>query len=166
MNLRINGTEKEIDGGPGALLVYVLRDELGMTGTKIGCAAGICGSCTVLVDGVATRSCITPLTLVEGKEITTIEGLATENADGTLTLHPVQQAFIDAQVPQCGWCMSGQIMTAAAFLQQNPAPSEDDVIEAMGENYCRCGCYHRIRQAVVAAAETMTVAGIPAEVSA
>ncbi|MCB0150926.1 MAG: (2Fe-2S)-binding protein, partial [Caldilineaceae bacterium] len=144
MNLRINGTEKEIDGGPGALLVYVLRDELGMTGTKIGCAAGICGSCTVLVDGVATRSCITPLTLVEGKEITTIEGLATENADGTLTLHPVQQAFIDAQVPQCGWCMSGQIMTAAAFLQQNPAPSEDDVIEAMGENYCRCGCYHRI----------------------
>ena len=166
MNLRINGTEKEIDGGPGALLVYVLRDELGMTGTKIGCAAGICGSCTVLVDGVATRSCITPLTLVEGKEITTIEGLATENADGTLTLHPVQQAFIDAQVPQCGWCMSGQIMTAAAFLQQNPAPREDDVIEAMGENYCRCGCYHRIRQAVVAAAETMTVAGIPAEVSA
>ncbi|MCB0050560.1 MAG: (2Fe-2S)-binding protein, partial [Caldilinea sp.] len=81
---------------------------------------------------------------MEGKEITTIEGLATENADGTLTLHPVQQAFIDAQVPQCGWCMSGQIMTAAAFLQQNPAPSEDDVIEAMGENYCRCGCYHRI----------------------
>ncbi|HRW48036.1 MAG TPA: (2Fe-2S)-binding protein [Caldilinea sp.] len=166
MNLRINGTEKEIDGGPGALLVYVLRDELGMTGTKIGCAAGICGSCTVLVDGVATRSCITPLTLVEGKEITTIEGLATENADGTLTLHPVQQAFIDAQVPQCGWCMSGQIMTAAAFLQQNPAPSEDDVIEAMGENYCRCGCYHRIRQAVVAAAGTMNGVATMQEVSA
>ncbi len=155
MNLRINGTEQEVAGGAGALLVYVLRDELGMTGTKIGCAAGICGSCTVLVDGVATRSCITPLTLVEGKEITTIEGLATENADGTLTLHPVQQAFIDAQVPQCGWCMSGQIMTATAFLQQNPAPTEDDVVEAMGENYCRCGCYHRIKQAVVAAAGTM-----------
>lgn len=155
MNIRINGTEREVAGGPGSLLVYVLRDELGMTGTKIGCAAGICGSCTVLVDGVATRSCITPLTLVDGKEITTIEGLATENADGTLTLHPVQQAFIDAQVPQCGWCMSGQIMTAAAFLQQNPAPSEDDVVEAMGENYCRCGCYHRIKQAVVTAAGTM-----------
>ncbi len=166
MNLRINGTETEVAGGSGALLVYVLRDELGMTGTKIGCAAGICGSCTVMVDGVATRSCITPLAVVEGKEIRTIEGLAMENSDGTLTLHPVQQAFIDAQVPQCGWCMSGQIMTAAAFLEQNPAPTEDDVIEAMGSNYCRCGCYHRIKQAVVAAAETMTVAGIPAEVSA
>ena len=166
MNLRINGTEREVAGGPGALLVYVLRDELGMTGTKIGCAAGICGSCTVLVDGVATRSCITPLTLVDGKEITTIEGLATENADGTLTLHPVQQAFIDAQVPQCGWCMSGQIMTAAAFLEQNPAPSEDDVIEAMGENYCRCGCYHRIKQAVVAAADTMNGVATTQEVRA
>lgn len=166
MNLRINGTEREVAGGPGALLVYVLRDELGMTGTKIGCAAGICGSCTVLVDGVATRSCITPLTLVDGKEITTIEGLATENADGTLTLHPVQQAFIDAQVPQCGWCMSGQIMTATAFLEQNPAPSEDDVIEAMGENYCRCGCYHRIKQAVVAAAGTMNGVATTQEVRA
>ncbi len=166
MNLRINGTEREVAGGPGALLVYVLRDELGMTGTKIGCAAGICGSCTVLVDGVATRSCITPLTLVDGKEITTIEGLATENADGTLTLHPVQQAFIDAQVPQCGWCMSGQIMTATAFLQQNPAPSEDDVVEAMGENYCRCGCYHRIKQAVVAAAGTMNGVATTQEVRA
>ena len=166
MNLRINGTEQEVASGPGALLVYVLRDELGMTGTKIGCAAGICGSCTVMVDGVATRSCITPLVLVEGKEVTTIEGLATENGDGTLTLHPVQQAFVDAQVPQCGWCMSGQIMTAAAFLQQNAAPSEAEVIEVMGENYCRCGCYHRIKQAVVAAAGSMTVAGIRAEVSA
>ena len=166
MNLRINGTEREVAGGPGALLVYVLRDELGMTGTKIGCAAGICGSCTVLVDGVATRSCITPLTLVDGKEITTIEGLATENADGTLTLHPVQQAFIDAQVPQCGWCMSGQIMTATAFLQQNPAPSEDDVVEAMGNNYCRCGCYHRIKQAVVAAASTMNGVATTQEVRA
>jgi len=166
MNLRINGTEREVAGGPGALLVYVLRDELGMTGTKIGCAAGICGSCTVLVDGVATRSCITPLTLVDGKEITTIEGLATENADGTLTLHPVQQAFIDAQVPQCGWCMSGQIMTATAFLEQNPAPSEDDVIEAMGENYCRCGCYHRIKQAVVPAAGTMKGVATTQEVRA
>ena len=166
MNLRINGTEREVAGGPGALLVYVLRDELGMTGTKIGCAAGICGSCTVLVDGVATRSCITPLTLVDGKEITTIEGLATENADGTLTLHPVQQAFIDAQVPQCGWCMSGQIMTATAFLQQNPAPSEDDVVEAMGNNYCRCGCYHRIKQAVVAAAGTMNGVATTQEVRA
>ena len=164
--LNINGVATEVTAGPGDLLLWVLRDELGMTGTRYGCGAGICGSCTVMVDGVATRSCITPLVLVEGKEITTIEGLATENGDGTLTLHPVQQAFVDAQVPQCGWCMSGQIMTAAAFLQQNAAPSEAEVIEVMGENYCRCGCYHRIKQAGVAAAGGMTVAGIRAEVSA
>ena len=155
MILRINRTEQEVASGPGALLVYVLRDELGMTGTKIGCAAGICGSCTVMIDGVATRSWIT-----------TIEGLVAENANGTLTLHPVQQAFVDAQVPQCGWCMSGQIMTAVAFLQQNPAPTEDDVVEAMANNYCRCGCYYRIKQAVVAAADAMAVAPMSQEVSA
>ncbi len=166
MILRINRTEQEVASGPGALLVYVLRDELGMTGTKIGCAAGICGSCTVMIDGVATRSCITPLALAEGKEITTIEGLVAENANGALTLHPVQQAFVDAQVPQCGWCMSGQIMTAVAFLQQNPAPTEDDVVEAMANNYCRCGCYYRIKQAVVAAADAMAVAPMSQEVSA
>lgn len=157
MNLRINGTDHEVASGPGALLVYVLRDELGMTGTKIGCAAGFCGACTVLVDGVATRSCITPLTLVEGKSITTIEGLAQPGADGGLVLHPMQQAFIDVQAPQCGWCMSGQILTAVAFLQSNPTPTEEEVITAMGENYCRCGCYHRIKQAVLAAAEHMNV---------
>lgn len=158
MNLRINGTERQVASGIGALLVYVLRDELGMTGTKIGCAAGFCGSCTVLVDGVATRACMTPLTLVEGKEITTIEGLAQPDAEGALQLHPVQQAFIDAQVPQCGWCMSGQIITAAAFLQSNPAPTEEDVVAALSANYCRCGCYHRIKQAVLAAADQMSLA--------
>lgn len=166
MNLRINGTDREVAGGPGALLVYVLRDELGMTGTKIGCAAGFCGACTVLVDGVATRACITPLTLVEGKPITTIEGLAQPGADGGLVLHPVQQAFIDAQAPQCGWCMSGQILTAAAFLQANPAPTEDEIVEAMANNYCRCGCYHRILQAVANAANQMTMTAGAAEVSA
>ncbi len=163
MNLRINGAEREVASGPGALLVYVLRDELGMTGTKIGCAAGFCGACTVLVDGVATRSCITPVTLVEGKAITTIEGLAQPGEDGALMLHPVQQAFIDAQVPQCGWCMSGQILTAAAFLQSNPAPTEDEVVTALGENYCRCGCYHRIKQAVLAAADTLNGAALRTE---
>ena len=165
MILRINGTEREVASGLSALLVYVLRDELCMTGTKIGCAAGICGSCTVMIDGVATRSCITPLAAVADTEITTIEGLATENDNG-ITLHPVQQAFIDAQVPQCGWCMSGQIVTAAAFLHQNPAPTEDDVIEAMAGNYCRCGCYHRIKQAVIAAAGAMAAAAPSQEVSA
>lgn len=166
MNLRINGADHEVTGGPGALLVYVLRDELGMTGTKIGCAAGFCGACTVLVDGVATRSCITPLTWVEGKAITTIEGLAQPGADGELVLHPVQQAFIDVQAPQCGWCMSGQILTAAAFLQSNPTPTEEEVIVAMGENYCRCGCYHRIKQAVLAAADQMRAVAQRQEVSA
>lgn len=166
MNLRIDGVDREVASGPGALLVYVLRDELGMTGTKIGCAAGFCGACTVLVEGVATRACITPLTLVEGKAITTIEGLAQAGADGEPVLHPVQQAFIDAQTPQCGWCMSGQILTAVAFLQRNPTPTEDEVIEAMGENYCRCGCYHRIKHAVLAAADQMNTAMQPLEVAA
>lgn len=166
MNLRINGKEYDVKDGLSSLLVYVLRDELGMTGTKIGCAAGFCGSCTVMVDGVATRACITPLALVEGKEITTIEGLGGVADDGSLRLHPVQQAFIDAQVPQCGWCMSGQIMTAAAYLESNPAPSEEEIIDALADNYCRCGCYHRIKQAVLAAADQMSVAEQSVEVSA
>ncbi len=166
MKLRINRTDYEAAGGSGSLLIYVLRDELGLTGSKIGCAAGFCGACTVHVDGVATRACITPLALVEGKEITTIEGLAQLGDDGAPRLHPVQQAFIDAQTPQCGWCMSGQIMTAAAFLQANPAPSTDEVVEALGDNYCRCGCYVRIKQAVLMAAEQMKLTVQSAEVSA
>ncbi len=147
MQLRINGAAFEVSDEPGQLLLWTLRDELGMTGTRFGCGAGICGACTVHVDGVATRSCITPLAAVAAKEIRTIEGLA----DGE-TLHPVQQAFIDQQVPQCGWCMSGQIMTAAAFLAQTPTPADDEIEEAMGNNYCRCGCYVRIRAAVHQAA--------------
>jgi isoquinoline 1-oxidoreductase subunit alpha len=148
MQLLINGQEYEIDIPENENLVWVIRDGLGLTGTKFGCGMGICGSCTVHVDGVATRSCITPAASVEGKAITTIEGLATEEA-----LHPVQQAFLDEQVPQCSWCMSGQMMTAAAFLAQNPNPSEDDIVNAMSANYCRCGCYVRIKAAVARAAE-------------
>lgn len=143
MHLMINGEDREVSAEPADMLLWVIRDELAMTGTKFGCGAGICGACTVHIDGVATRSCITPLAALEGKAIRTIEGLA--SAD---TLHPVQQAFVDEQVPQCGWCMSGQIMTAAAFLASNPAPSEDEIVEAMGNNYCRCGCYVRILRAV------------------
>lgn len=149
MKLRINGEERTITDDPNALLLWVLRDDLAMTGTKFGCGVGICGSCTVHVDGVATRACITPLANVAGKEIRTIEGLAAENGE----LHPVQKAFIEAQVPQCGWCMSGQIMTAVSFLDENPNPSEDEIIEAMSNSYCRCGCYNRILTAVVQAAE-------------
>lgn len=156
MKLTINNESREVSGEAADMLLWVLRDELEMTGTKFGCGAGICGACTVHVDGVATRSCITPLAAVEGKAIRTIEGLATGGA-----LHPVQQAFIDEQVPQCGWCMSGQIMTAAAYLESNKAPSEDEIVEAMGNNYCRCGCYVRILSAVKKSAELQKMAALP-----
>jgi isoquinoline 1-oxidoreductase subunit alpha len=156
MKLTINNESREVSGEAADMLLWVLRDELEMTGTKFGCGAGICGACTVHVDGVATRSCITPLAAVEGKAIRTIEGLAAGGA-----LHPVQQAFIDEQVPQCGWCMSGQIMTAAAYLESNKAPSEDEIVEAMGNNYCRCGCYVRILSAVKKGAELQKMAALP-----
>ncbi len=151
MKLRINGIEHEIAQDPPRPLLWVLRDELGLTGTKYGCGAGICGACTVHINGEAVRSCVTPLTQVEG-EIKTIEGLSTMAADGTIALHPVQQAFLEDQVPQCSWCMSGQMMTAAAFLAQNSAPTEEEIVEAMSQNYCRCGCYFRIKGAVAKAA--------------
>ncbi len=148
MELRINGTAYAIaDLGDTRPLLNVIRDELNLTGTKIGCAIGVCGACTVHVDGEAVRACQTPVNSVVGKEIRTIEGLA---ADGTL--HPVQQAFLELQAPQCGWCMSGQMMTAAALLAKNADPSADDIVTAMDNNYCRCGTYHRIRQAVARAA--------------
>ena len=151
MKLTINGTEYEIVTDPPRPLLWVLRDELGLTGTKFGCGAGFCGSCTVHINGEAVRSCTTPLSTIEG-EIRTIEGLHTIAEDGSLQLHPVQQAFLEDQVPQCAWCMSGQMMTAAAFLAQNPTPTEAEIVEAMGENYCRCGCYYRIKTAVAKAA--------------
>lgn len=137
------------------MLLWVLRDELGLTGTKFGCGIGICGSCTVQIDGNAMRSCVTPVAAAEGKEIRTVEGLATVDADGNETLHPIQEAFIEAQVPQCAWCMNGQMMTALAFLEKTESPSEEDIVSAMGNNYCRCGCYARIKVAVANAAETV-----------
>lgn len=151
MILQINGQARDVTAPAEEPLLWVLRDELGMVGTRFGCGAGICGACTVHIDGQATRSCITPVSEVEGKAIRTIEGLA--NGD---TLHPMQQAFIDEQVPQCGWCMSGQIMTAAAFVENNPGASEDEIVTAMGNNYCRCGCYVRIKRAVLKAAGEMS----------
>jgi isoquinoline 1-oxidoreductase subunit alpha len=147
MKLSVNRQTLEVSSDPDEPLLWVLRDELGFTGTKFGCGAGICGSCTVHLDGVAIRSCVTPLSAAQNKSIVTIEGLA----DGD-TLHPVQQAFLDAQVPQCAWCMSGQMMTAAAFLESSPNPSSQDIEAAMSNNYCRCGCYARIRIAVADAA--------------
>ena len=153
MKLNINGETYEMADNPARPLLWVLRDELGLTGTKFGCGVGICGSCTAHVDGQPIRTCITPLSAVAGKSITTIEGLATIAADGQIQLHPIQRAFLEAQVPQCSWCMSGQMMTAAAFLADNPSPTEADIVEAMSRNYCRCGCYVRIKSAVAQAAE-------------
>lgn len=153
MELSINGETYEVDVADDERLLWVIRDSIGLTGTKYGCGAGICGSCTVQVDGQAMRSCITPVATVSDKEITTIEGLAQFDSNDNEILHPIQQAFIDVQVPQCSWCMSGQMMTAAAFLQNNPSPDEDEIVSAMSANYCRCGCYVRIKEAVSHAAE-------------
>ena len=152
MELTINGKSYTLDVPGEERLLWVLRDWLGLTGTKFGCGVGICGACTVHVNGSAVRSCLMPLAAVAGADIRTIEGLASTEGNGTITLHPVQQSFIDHQVPQCGWCMRGQIMQAASFLAQNPQPSEEETVRAMSGNYCRCGCYVRIRQAVQQAA--------------
>jgi isoquinoline 1-oxidoreductase alpha subunit len=150
MELSVNGQLFQVADEPDRPLLWILRDELGLTGTKFGCGIGLCGSCEVHVNGQVTRSCITMLSTLQGKEIRTIEGLATEEG-----LHPVQQAFIDEQVPQCGWCMSGQIMRAAAFLEENPNPTDEEIASAMSSNYCRCGTYGRIRRAVSQAAGQM-----------
>jgi isoquinoline 1-oxidoreductase alpha subunit len=149
MKLTINGTEHDVDVSDEMPLLWVLRDELGITGPKYGCGIALCGACTVHVDGVAMRSCVLPASNVEG-EVTTIEGLGTPAA-----LHAVQRAWIDNQVAQCGYCQSGQIMSAAALLAVNPAPSDDDIDTAMSGNLCRCGAYPRIRAAVKAAAASL-----------
>jgi len=154
MKLMINGSEYEVANDPPRSLLWVLHDELGLIGTKYGCGVGICGICTVHIDGEAVRSCVTPISNVAG-EIRTIEGLATVADDGSRVLHPVQQAFLEDQVPQCGWCMSGQMMAAAAFLAENPTPNEAEIMDAMNRIYCRCGCYHRIKGAVAKAAELL-----------
>ena len=156
MQLQINGQQYEVADEPSRFLLYIIRDELGFTGTKFGCGGGFCGACTVIVDGVAIRSCITRTEDVVGKEIRTVESLAQVNErDEIIQLHPVQQTFLEQQVPQCSWCMSGQMMTAVAFLEENQNPSEAEIVTAMGENYCRCGCYVRIKSAVQAAAARM-----------
>lgn len=148
MELLINGTAYTVPDDPPRMLLYVLRDELGLTGTKFGCGAGICGACTIHIDGAAARSCSTLLASVAARAITTIEGLS-----DTVGLHPVQRAFLELQVPQCGWCQSGQMMTAAALLRTNDSPSDAEIVAAMAGNLCRCGTYARIRRAVARAAE-------------
>lgn len=144
--LRINGQEHEIDTSPDTPLLWALRDHLDMVGTKYGCGIGLCGSCTVLIDGEAARSCTIPVSGLEGVEITTIEGFHPEGG------HPVQRAWEEEDVAQCGYCQGGQILSAAALLASNPDPSDDDIEEAMGGNICRCGTYPRIRKALKLAA--------------
>ncbi len=142
----LNREPREVDVSPETPLLWVLRDTIGLTGTKYGCGMGLCGACTVLVDGIETRSCSTPVSKVEGKRVTTIEGLSKE------IKIPLQQAWIDEQVPQCGYCQSGQIMTAAALLTKTPHPTVEQINQAMSGNICRCGTYQRIRRAIQRAA--------------
>lgn len=160
----VNGEQHTVDVDPSKPLLWVIREELALTGTKYGCGIAQCGACTVHIDGQAMRSCTTPVSAVAGKQVTTIEGL--DSGDGEL--HPVQQAWIEHQVPQCGYCQSGQIMSASALLANNPNPSDTDINAAMSGNICRCGMYGRIRAAIksadVASTETAgslfyTVAG-------
>jgi aerobic-type carbon monoxide dehydrogenase small subunit (CoxS/CutS family) len=141
-NLIINGEQHGVDVDPDTPLLWLLRDTLGLTGTKYSCGIGECGACTVHIDGKATKSCILPVSSAAGKNITTIEGLS---PDGS---HPVQKAFIDEQVPQCGYCVPGQIMTISALLDENPNPSDEEINTALSKNLCRCGTYQRIRSAV------------------
>jgi isoquinoline 1-oxidoreductase subunit alpha len=148
-NLMINGQSYFADAPPDTPLLWVIREDLRLTGTKYGCGVGLCGSCTVHIDGQAVRSCSVTVGAVEGSTITTIEGLNPANA------HPVQLAWIDYQVPQCGYCQSGQIMQAAALLSKNPNPSEPQIVESMNGNLCRCATYSRIIGAVKRAAEIM-----------
>jgi aerobic-type carbon monoxide dehydrogenase small subunit (CoxS/CutS family) len=144
IKLKVNGKPHELDVEPDAPLLWVLRDELGLTGTKFGCGIAMCGACTVHVDGQAIRSCVTPVSEITG-EIVTIEGLSSD------LKHPVQQAWLIEDVPQCGYCQSGQIMAAAAFLAGNPNPTDQEIDETLS-NICRCGTYPRIRKAVHRAA--------------
>lgn len=143
----VNGQAQTVDVVPEMPLLWVLRDTLGMTGTKFGCGMSLCGACTVHIDGVATRTCVTPISQVAGRSVTTIEGVA---ADPN---HPVRRAWIETDVPQCGYCQSGQIMAATALLAENPSPSDADIDRRMRGNICRCGTYQQIRAAIHRAAE-------------
>ena len=151
--LNVNNRIMDVDAAPDTPLLWVLRDHLALTGTKFGCGMALCGACTVHLDGAAVRSCVLPLRAVEGKAITTIEGLSSDRS------HAVQRAWLEIDVPQCGYCQSGQLMSAAALLARNPNPSDADIDAAMSGNICRCGTYPRIRRAIHRAAEFAGAAG-------
>lgn len=150
VQIKVNELVHEVDVDPNIPLLWAIRETLKLTGTKFGCGIGQCGACTVHVDGIATKSCITPLSSVANRSITTIEGLSAKDE-----LHAVQKAWIQHQVPQCGYCQSGQIMTAVSFLDQNPNPTEEEINESMQGNICRCGTYTRMREAMKTASRLM-----------
>jgi aerobic-type carbon monoxide dehydrogenase small subunit (CoxS/CutS family) len=147
-NLKINGKSKQVDVDPSTPMLWVLRDHLDLVGTKFGCGIAQCGACTIHLDGTAVRSCQLPVSAAENAEITTIEGIS-ENGD-----HPVQKAWIEHDVPQCGYCQAGQIMSATALLKSNPSPSDEDIDNAMNGNICRCGTYTRIKAAIKTASQS------------
>ena len=153
ISFKVNGKNYEVDVPVDTPLLWVLRENLELTGTKYGCGVALCGACTVHVNGNAVRSCVTPVSSVAGQEIVTIEGLSPGNG------HPVQKAWIAEDVPQCGYCQSGQIMSAAALLSANPKPTDEDIDQAMSANICRCGTYQRIRKAIHRAADIMAEGG-------
>jgi isoquinoline 1-oxidoreductase subunit alpha len=150
MDVSVNGKTQRVDAEPDTPLLWVIRESLGLTGTKYGCGMALCGACTVHLDGAPVRSCVTPMSAARGKRVTTIEGLA----QGA-RLHPVQDAWIEADVPQCGYCQSGQVMSAAALLSKQKDPTDADIDAAMSGNICRCGTYQRIRAAIKLAAARM-----------
>lgn len=156
LHLNINGQTRDLENiDESTPLLWVLRDHLNLVGTKFGCGGGYCGACTVHVDGIPVRSCSTPVSTVAGRAVTTVENLAA--ADGTL--HPLQKAWVDHDVPQCGYCQAGQLMSAAALLQRNKVPNDADIDAAMRGNLCRCGTYQRIRAAIHSAADVMRADG-------
>ncbi len=148
----LNGQIVRTDDDPNTPLLWVVRDTFKLKGSKFGCGAGLCGACTMHVDGQAVRTCVLPVFRVEGKQITTIEGLGSPDS-----MHPLQAAWTEQSVPQCGYCQSGQIMSAAALLEDNPSPTEQEVDQAMAGNICRCGCYVRIKRAILSVAENAAV---------
>jgi len=148
IQLKVNGKPRSVDVNPDTPLLWVIRENLGLTGTKFGCGMALCGACTVHLNGEAVRSCVTPVSRAAGKEVTTIEGLSSDVG------HRLQSAWIAEDVPQCGYCQSGQIMSAAILLRENPHPTDTDIDEAMSGNVCRCGTYQRIRSAIHRAAQT------------
>jgi nicotinate dehydrogenase subunit A len=148
ISLKVNGTARSVNAEPDTPLLYVLRNDLELNGAKFGCGLSQCGACTVLVNGAAVRSCVTPISQLGEREVTTLEGLGTLDK-----LHPLQKAFIDEQAAQCGYCINGMIMSAAALLKRNPQPKEDEVRESLAGNLCRCGTHNRIVRAVMRAAQ-------------